>query len=84
MIKSRRMGWVWHVACISEKKVAYRVLVVKPEEKRPLGRRRCRLEDNIKLDIREIEWGGMNWIRLAQDMMQSRVLVNSVMNPRVH
>jgi hypothetical protein len=83
MVKSRRMRLVLHVARISEKKDAYRVLVVKPEGKRPLGRRRCRLEDNIKLDIREIEWGGMNWIRPAQDREQSRVLVNMVTNPRV-
>jgi hypothetical protein len=57
--------------------------VGKPEGKRPLGRPTRRWEDNIKIDFREIEWGGMDWIYLAQDRDQWRVLVNTVMNLRV-
>jgi hypothetical protein len=60
--------------------VAYRILVGKPEGKRPLGRPRCMWVDNIKRDLREIEWGGMDWIDLAQDRDQLRALVNTVMN----
>jgi hypothetical protein len=54
-----------------------------PERKRPLGRHRHRREDNIKMDFREKEWGGMDWIDLAQDRDQCRALVNTVMNLRV-
>jgi hypothetical protein len=57
-----------------------RILVGKPERKRPLGRPRRRWEDNIRMDLREIGWGGMAWIDLAQDRNQWRVLVNTVMN----
>jgi hypothetical protein len=66
MIKSRMMGWAGHVAHMGKKGSAYRVLVGKPEGKRPLGRSSYRLEDNIKIDLREILWGGMDWIHLAQ------------------
>jgi hypothetical protein len=62
---------------------AYRILVGKPERKRPIGRPRCRWEDNIKTNLRVIGWGGMDWIDLAQDRDQLRVLVNTVMNLRV-
>jgi hypothetical protein len=58
-------------------------LVRKPKGKRPLGRPRCRWVDNIEMDVREIEWGGMDWIGLAQDRDQWRALVNTVMNLRV-
>jgi hypothetical protein len=61
----------------------YRVLVGRTEGKRPLGRPRRRWEDNIKMDLREIEIGGANWIRLAQDTVQWRAFVNTVMNLRV-
>jgi len=61
----------------------YRVLVGKPEGKRPLGRPRRRWEDNIKMDLREVGCGGMNWIELAQDMDRWRALVNAVMNFRI-
>jgi hypothetical protein len=54
--------------------------VEKPEGKRPLGRPRRRWEDDIKMDLREIGWGGMDWIDLAQDRDQWRALVNTVMN----
>jgi 3-oxoacyl-ACP reductase-like protein len=58
----------------------YRVLVGKPEEKRPLGRPRCRWEDNIKMDLQEAGCGGMDWIELAQYSHSWRALVNEVMN----
>jgi hypothetical protein len=67
MIKSRRMIWTRHVACMAEKRNAYRNLVGKPEGRRPLGRPRCGWEDNIKMDLRDVGWGGMDWIDLAQD-----------------
>jgi hypothetical protein len=57
-----------------------RVLVGKPEGKRPLGRRRRRWEDNIEICLREIKWGGMDWTNLVQDRDQWRALVNTVMN----
>jgi hypothetical protein len=66
-----------------EKRNAFRILVGKPEGKRPLEINRCRWEDNISMDLREIGWGGMDWIDLAQDRDQWRVLVNTVMKLRV-
>jgi hypothetical protein len=83
MIESRRMRWAEHVARRGEKRNAYRILVGEPEKKRPLGRPRRRWEDNIKMDLREIEWGGMDCTDLAQDRDQWRALVNTVMNLRV-
>ena len=77
VIKSR-MRWAGHVACIW--RGVYRVLVGKPEGKRPLGRPRRRWEDNIKMDLQEVGCGGMNWIELAQDRDRWRALVNAVMN----
>jgi hypothetical protein len=62
---------------------AYRILVGKSEKKRPLGRPRCMCVNNIKIDLREIGWDGMDWIDLAQDRDQWRALVNTVMNFRV-
>jgi hypothetical protein len=79
IIKSRRMRWAGHVARMREKRNAYRILVGKPEGKRPLGRHRRRWEDNSRTDLREVGWGGMDWIDLAQDRDQWRVLVNKVM-----
>jgi hypothetical protein len=66
-----------------EKRNAYRILVGKPEGKRPLGRPRHRWVANIKIDLREIGWNGMDWINLAQDRDQWRALVNTAMNLRV-
>jgi hypothetical protein len=65
-----------------EKRNAYRILVGKPEGKRPQGRPRRRRVGNIKIDLGEIGWDGMNWIDLAKDMDQCRTLVNTVMNLR--
>jgi hypothetical protein len=67
VIKSRRMSWAGHVARMGEGRGAYRILVGRPEGRRPLGRPRRRWEDNIKMDIQEVEWGGMDWIDMAQD-----------------
>jgi hypothetical protein len=83
MIKSRRMGWAGHVARMGETRNAYRILVGKPEGKRPLGGPRCRWVNNIKMDLRELGWDGVDWIELAQDRDQWRALVNTVMNLRV-
>jgi hypothetical protein len=66
-----------------EGRVVYRVLVGKPEGKRPLGRPRRRWDDNIKLEIEKVGCGGMDWIELAQDRNRWRALVNAVMNLRV-
>jgi hypothetical protein len=66
-----------------ERRGAYRALVGKCEGRRPLGRPRRRWEDNIKMDLREVGWGGMDWIILAQDTDRWRALVNAVMNLRV-
>ena len=64
-------------------RVVSRILVVKPERKRTLRRLRCRWEDNIKTNLREVVCGGMDWIDLAQDRDSSRILVNTAMNLRV-
>jgi len=80
---SRRMRWAWHVARMGERKGVYRVLVGKPEGKRPLGRPRRRWENNIKMDIQEVGCEGMDWIELAQDRNSWQALVNAVMNLRV-
>jgi hypothetical protein len=82
VIKSRRVRWAGHVARMGERSV-YRVLVGRPEGKRPLGRSRRKWEDNIKMDLRETGIDGVNWIRLAQDRVQWRACVNTVMNLRV-
>jgi hypothetical protein len=83
MIESRRMRWGGHVARMGKTRNAYRILVGKPEGKRPLGRPRRRWVDNIKIDLRELGWDGVDWIDLAQDRVQWRALVNTVMNLRV-
>jgi hypothetical protein len=68
---------------MGEKKNAYRILVGKPEGKRPLRRPRRRWVDNIKMDLREIGWDGVNLMDMAQDRDQRRALVNTVLNLRV-
>jgi hypothetical protein len=82
-IKSRRMRWAGHVARMGEGRNAHRVLVGKPEGKRALERPRRRWEDGLKMDFREIGWGGVEWIHLAQARDLWRALVNAVMNLRV-
>jgi hypothetical protein len=82
MIKSRVI-WAGHEACMGAKKNAYTILMGKPEGRRSLGRPRRRFDDNIKMDLREIEWGGMDWIDLTQERDQWRALVNTVVNLRV-
>jgi len=81
--KSRRMRWEGHVARMGERRGIYRVLVGKPEGKRPLGRHRRRWEDNIKMDLKEVGCGGMDWIELDEDWKSWRALVKAVMNLRV-
>ena len=63
-----------------ESRGAYRAFMGKPEKRRPLGRPRRRWEGNIKTDLREVGWGGIDWIDLAQDKDRWRALVNTVMN----
>jgi hypothetical protein len=80
MIKSRRMRWAGHIARMGERRNAYRILVGKPEGRSPLGRPRRMWVNNIKMDLREIGWDGIDWIDLAQDRDQWRALVKTVMN----
>jgi hypothetical protein len=77
------MRWAGHVAPMGETMNSYRILVGKPEGKRPVGRPRRRWVDNIKTYLREIGWDGVDCIDLAQDRDQWRALVNTVMNLRV-
>ena len=65
---------------MGERRDVYRVLEGKPEGKRPLGRPRRRWEDNIKMDLKEVECGGMDWIELAEDKDRWHALVNTVIN----
>jgi len=78
------MGRVRHVALMGERRSIHRVLVGKLEGKRPLGRPKHRWEDNIKMDLQEVGWRGMDLIDLAQDRDRWRALVNAVMNFRFH
>jgi hypothetical protein len=80
VIKSKRMEWDGHVACMGERRGLYRVLLGKPKGKGPLGRSRIRWEDNIKMDFEEVGCGGMDWIELAQVRDTWRALMNAVMN----
>ena len=82
VVKSRRMRWAGYVARMGEGRGVHRVLVGKPEGKRPLWRPRRRWEDNIKMDLQEV--GGIgDWVELAQDRDRWRALVNTAMNFRV-
>jgi len=77
------MRWVGHVARMGEKRGVYRILVGRPEGKGQLGRSRRRWEDNIKIDLKQVGWRGINWIVKAQDRDRWWALVNAVMNLRV-
>ena len=77
------MRWAGHIAHVGEGRGVYRVLVEKPEGKRPLGRPRHRWEDNIEMDLQEVGCVGMDWIKLAQVRDRWRALVNTVINLRV-
>ena len=83
VIKSRRVTRAQHVARVGDRRGEYRVLVGKPEVKRPFGRIRHTWEDNLKMDLQKVGMGGMDWIELAQDRDRWRALVNAVMNIRV-
>ncbi|KAJ4428777.1 hypothetical protein ANN_25770 [Periplaneta americana] len=83
-IKSRRLRWAGHVARMGESRNAYRVLVGRPEGKRPLGRPRRRWEDNIKMDLREVGYDDRDWINLAQDRDRWQAYVRAAMNLRYH
>ena len=83
VIKSRRMRWAGHMARMGEESGVYRVLVGKPEGRRPLGKPRRRWVDNIRMDLQEVGCGYMDWIGLAQGRESWRRLVSAVMNLRV-
>src|SRR5215475_1451819 len=83
VIKSRRMRWAGHVARMEEERGVHRVLVGKPEGKRPLGRPRRRWEDNIKMDLQEVRGSCGDWMELAQDRDGWLALVSMVRNFRV-
>ena len=83
VIKLRRMRWAGHVMHMCEERGVYRVLVGKPEGRRPLGRPRCRWVDTIRMDLEEVGCGYMDWIGLAQDRDRWLTLVSAVMNLRV-
>jgi len=83
VIKSRRMRWAGHVACMGEERGVYRFLVGKPEGRRPLGRPRRRWVDNIRMNLQEVGCGYVDWIEVAQDRDRWRTFVSAVMNLRV-
>ena len=83
VVKSRRMRWASHVARMGEERGVHRVLLGKPEGKRPLRRPRRKWEDNIKKDLQEVGGGFEDWMELAQDRERWRALVSTVMNTRV-
>ena len=83
VVKSRRMRWAGHGALMGEGRGVHRVLVGKPERKRPLGKSRRRWEDNIKMDLQEVGGGCGDWVEFAQDRETWRALVSTVMNFRV-
>jgi hypothetical protein len=83
VIKARRMRWAGHVARMGVVRGAYDILVGRSEGRRPLGRTRCKWEDNIKMDLWKIGFGDVDWIHWDQDRDRWRALVNTVMNLRV-
>jgi hypothetical protein len=83
MIKSKRGRWAGHVACAGAKRNTHSLLVGKPEENSSLGRQRHKWVNSIKMNLGEIEWGGVDWIGLARDRDQWVGLVNMAMNLQV-
>jgi hypothetical protein len=83
VIKARRIRWAGHVVCMGEVRGAYNILVGRPKGRRPLGRPRCRWENDIKMDLWEMGFGDVDWIRLDQDRDRWRALANTVMNLQV-
>jgi hypothetical protein len=83
VVKSRRMRWAGHMARVGEVRGVYRILVGKPEGKRPLGRARRRWKDNIKRDLQEVGGGCGDWMEWTQDRDSWRALVSTVMKFRV-
>jgi hypothetical protein len=83
IMKSRSIRWAGHVARMVERRSAYRLLVGKPEGKRPLGRPRHRWMDNIRMEFVVVEWGDVDWIGLARDRDRWGALVNSILNLRI-
>jgi len=83
VIKSRRMRWPGHVARVGDEKGLYRILVGKPEGRRPMGRPRLRWVDNISTNLQEVGCGYVDWIGLAQDSARWRTLVSVVKNLQV-
>jgi hypothetical protein len=81
--KIRRMRWAEYVARMVDGRGVYRVLVENPEGRRPLGKIRRRWEDNIRMDLREVRCGCVDWMELAKDRDRWRALVSAVMNLRV-
>jgi hypothetical protein len=83
VIKSRRMRWAGHVSRMRKTRNAYKILVWKPEGRRPLRRPRSRWEDNIRMNLRKTEWDGVGWKHLARNRDQWRAFVNTIMKLRV-
>jgi hypothetical protein len=83
MIKARRIRQAGHVMRMGDVRGAHNILVGRPEGRRPLGRPRCRWEDNIKMDLRETGFGDVDWTHLAQDRDRWQAVVNTMMNLQV-
>ena len=83
VIKSRRLRWAGHVARMEVGRSPFKILTGKPTEKRPLGRPKCRREDNIRMELEEIGINARNWVDSAQDWNYWRTLGNSALNLRV-
>jgi len=83
VIRSRRIRWAAHVTRMGEMRIVCNILVGKPEGKRPPGRFRRGWEDNIRMDVKKIQWEGLDWIHLARDREKLWALVHTVMNLRV-
>jgi len=83
VIQSRRISWVVHIVVMGERRGVHKILVGKPEGNRQLGGPKCRWADNIKIEVQEVGYGGMEWVELIQDRDRWGALVNAVMNLRV-